>query len=65
MQDKRRDKMNKEKDFTSWFTNSQAKKEEYKEILLAQKWARKKLRREAQKWEIARTINKYKRRVLK
>jgi hypothetical protein len=50
--------MNKEKDFTSWFTNSQAKKEEYKEILLAQKWARKKLRREAQKWEIARTINK-------
>lgn len=46
------------KDYTRWLENSQAKKEEYKEILLAQKWAIKKLRREAKKWEIARTINK-------
>lgn len=46
------------KDYTQWLENSQAKKEEYKQILLAQKWARKKLRREAQKWEIAKTINK-------
>lgn len=50
--------MKKEKDFTSWLEDSQAKKEEYKQILLAQQWARKKLRKEAQRWEIARTINK-------
>lgn len=50
--------MTNKKDFTSWLENSQEKKEEYKQILLAQQWARKKLRREAKRWEIAKNINK-------
>ena len=46
--------MTNQKDYTSWLTNSQAKKEEYKEILLAQKWVRKKLRREAKRWDFSK-----------
>ena len=47
----------KKDDFTKWLVNSEQKKAEYREILQAQQWAKKKLRREAQKWDF-RTISK-------